>query len=237
MINSLPIYHNYYFDENNQARNSGIYCPGINRWLLVDYYDSWVTFETAQVMSSKIASMVYLLPGNIEAMTNENCLSYSINTTSKQRQKKGNVADLISSQIPSLRIMMTQPEWVGPPTDFNFNHKDASVTALKEYAEYVRACLFASKITQATLAHTDMLDFSTAFLPTEWTDQVTLYSDNSDTPCGVLKEIKKILYFGKSLQDAKSQIHDLLERNYLDCSGLVSRFCKLMEETPEFLKP
>ena len=237
MTDNFPAYHNYYFDETNQVRNSGIYCPGISRWLLVDYYDCWVTFETAQIMSSKIASMVYLLPGNIEAMTNENCLLYSINVISKQKQKKGNVADLISSQIPSLRVIKSQPEWVGPPTDFNFNHKDATIDSLKAYAEYVRACLFAIKITQTTLAHTDMLDFATNFLPTEWTDQVTPFSDHSDTPFGLLKEIKKILYFGKTLEDVKLQVHNLLERNYLNCSGLVSRFYKFMGETPEFLKP
>jgi hypothetical protein len=230
---NLPAYHKFYFDINNQSRNNGIYCPGLDRWILVDSYDFWITLETAQILSSKIASMVYLLPNDLGGMTNENSLSYSIKD--KSQEKKGKVADLISSQIPSLRIGK-RPTFAGVPVDFDFDIGLSALNKLKLYAEYVNKCLYATNLVHALMGHTNNLQFSTNYFPTEWTDQVTLYSDRSNLHHGILKEIKRILYFGKSVESAREQISKLLENNYLECDDLINKFYSFMDESPEFLQ-
>ena len=54
-------YSSWYGKKNANA----IYAPGLDRFLLVDNYDLWLTMEVARILSSKIPTQVFLLAKDV----------------------------------------------------------------------------------------------------------------------------------------------------------------------------
>jgi len=213
MNNSDDIKRSYYVDVNNNPKKNGIYCPVFDRWLLVDDYDYWVTLETARTLSSKIATMVYILPASPGAMTNDNCLNFSI--FDKTSQKKGTAPDLINSQIPMLRVLNDPRQLVdiGIPQDYKNDSGIDILNRLKEYADFTHKVMYATMLCKVVYNYHDNKTFTDEFVPPEFVADVTPYYDRSDLSDGVLNSIKKIMYTSNTIDEAKTKISELWNNN------------------------
>jgi hypothetical protein len=191
MENINPIEY-FYTDVNQNKKKNGIYCPVLDRWLLVDHRDFWVTLETARALSSKIASMVYILPNNIGAMDNENCLNFAI--FDKTSHKKGEAPDLITGQLPNLRILKDPRQIIdtGYPEDYKSEEGIYMIKELKAYTDFVNKCMYGIMLTQEYQNFHDNKRFSDEYLPKNFVESVTPYYDRSDSE-GVFIELKRIL--------------------------------------------
>lgn len=227
----------FYYDKDSKRRKNGIYCHTFDRWLLVDNDDFWITIETAKVMSSKIASMVYVLPNNISKMDNTNCLEFML--FDKTRQKKGGVADLISGQTPMLRVIDNplQVHYQGIPEDFKFGLAAEMLAAIKEYADYVQKVMYAGKLCNVVANFHDNRTFAQEFFPSEWLTCVSSHTDRSTYTGGIVQEIKRILYFSQTLEEAKAKINLTWEQNYEMVWWIADYYYILMGEKHTFKLP
>jgi hypothetical protein len=224
----------YYYDKDSNRRKNGIYCHSFDRWLIVDNEDFWVTLETAKVLSSKIASVVYVLPNNIGKMDNTNCLEFMI--FDKTRQKRGTISDLIHGQTPILKIIDNplQISYQGTPEDFKAQSSNSMLSSLKEYADYVHKAMYAGKLCSITVNFYDTYTISQEFFPKEWVDGLSSYTDRSFYPNGIIQEIKKILYFSQTLKEAKFKINKMWEQQYETTWWVADYYYELMGETHSF---
>ena len=195
-----------YVDSNNLRKNNGIYCPVLDRWVLIDRFDHRVTLDTAFILSSKIATIVYILPHDLKTLTNKNCLNFAL--LDKTTVKKHGGSALITGQLPVLRhIYDTGGELTeyGMPEDFKNNIE--ILRTLKEYVDYVHRYMYAISITEQMVTN-DFKIFPNNILPSEWIDQITLWSDKN-LKNGILGEIRKILYHSITIDEANKQIEIL----------------------------
>jgi hypothetical protein len=207
MKDKVQIKKSYYFDDYKNKKRNGIYCPTIDRWLLIDEYDHSVTLETARVLASKIASTVLILPNQEIAMDNDNCLNFTLFDKTVQRKPGG--ADLFTSQIPVIRtVKRNQIYDLGIPEDYKSSAGIHILQKLKKYAHFVHRCMYAITIVDQNQGSYNNLKFSSDFFP-EYQNHFEFYSDQSNFQRGVLQEIKKILYFSNDVDEAFGSIESI----------------------------
>jgi len=230
--NTIKIVDNMYYDEEGNRRTNGIYCQIFDRWLMLDDYDYWITLQTAQLLSSKIATTVYVLPKMSNGMTNDNCLEYMI--FNKTAEKRGASADLITSQIPTVKVISdsSQVMHVGLPKEFDAGSRHDALIKLKEYAEYINRCVYALNLANTIVNYVDNKSFAETYLPNEWTENVTMYRDASKFEDGVIKEVKKQLYMSSSVDEARDNIKGVWEKDYNKVVSLANEYYKFLDEIP-----
>jgi len=203
----------YYIDHNKKRKVSGIYCPSFDRLLLIDLLDQSITMKTAQVLSSKVASTVYLFSKEHQEDGIENSKSLNLTLGDKTDEKRGTASILYSGQIPIMKVL-------GPgsivsanyPPDFSTEDRKPALENLKEYAHFVHRMMYAITISQYSRGFYDNQSFSREFFPSEWLNERNTYADISTFDDGIMTEIKRVLYFADGVQDAKEKI----ERVWLD---------------------
>jgi hypothetical protein len=230
--NTIKIVDNMYYDEEGNRRTNGIYCQIFDRWLMLDDYDYWITLQTAQLLSSKIATTVYVLPKITSGMTNDNCLNYMV--FNKTAEKRGAAADLITSQIPTVKVLndATQLVEVGLPKEFDTGSRYDKLIQLKEYAEYVNRCVYALSLSNTIVNYVDNKTFAEQYLPNDWLNGVTLYRDATKFEDGVIKEVKKQLYMSNSVEEARDNIKGVWEKDYNKVVTLANEYYKFLDEVP-----
>jgi hypothetical protein len=192
----------FYRDRNVEPRFSGIYAQGIDRWLLVDGYDPWMTFETAKILSSKLPVLTFLLPNNIGSMTNQNCMNYYI--FNKLHINTGR-------QTPTFTRIWdpAQINYLGVPEDFKNEQGLAMLEKLQAFANFVHVVVYAASWMDASSNVDNTQDIAERFLPDGWSDTMFSNVDRSQTKNGMATEIKKILYNSNTIEEADSAIYNL----------------------------
>jgi hypothetical protein len=199
----------YYYNENGSLKKNAIYCQQIDRFIVFDSYNSQMSFETANILSSKIASTVYLLPEEVTYMDNSNCINYTI--FNKTVFKRSGVSDLIQSQTPTIKklnpnniIKMDVPE------DYKNPEGISQLIKLKEYADFVNKYTFAIEIANSKNWKNNKY-ISETFFQKEWNNLLVTYEvDTHEFDKSVYNEIKKILYFANSIDEARTDIYNFL---------------------------
>lgn len=204
-------YKTFYIDDTGARKKNGIYCPVIDRWLLIDEYDHLITLETANCLSSKIATMVYVLPNNIGELNNENCLNYII--FDKTNEKKGRTSDLIQGQTPLVRKFNDTRQFLnrGYPEDFKTDDGMAILTKLKTYADFIQQMMYAIKICEVSINFYDNKTFSNMYFESSVIADVDPFFDKSDLEHGLLNSIKQVLYKSSTVEEATLKIKTLWE--------------------------
>jgi len=193
----------YYYNDSNVLKKTAIYCHQIDRFIISDDYDVWITFKTAKILSSKIASTVFILPKVDEEFNNETCISYSIlNKTSHTRT---NAPELITNQYPTLRHLHINENngiiRMDIPEDYKNPEGVQSLIKLKNYANFVNKYAYATEFVNA-LNSLDNKIVPETFFPKEWNEILfsyeSLHSDKS-----LCNQIDDILFFANSEEEAK----------------------------------
>jgi hypothetical protein len=207
MTNLVPIKKNYYVDEFNGPKKNGIYCSIFDRWLLIDNYDYSMTLETAKLLSSKIASTVYILPNQDTGMDNDNCLNYTLLNKIEQRKPGG--SDLFTSQIPTAKTLKENQIYdIGIPEDYKSNESFSALMKLKKYSHLIHRCVYAISIVEKAYGSYNTSQFASSFFP-EQQKNFDFYVDSSEFEHGALNEIKKILYYSLDTESAIRSINDV----------------------------
>jgi len=225
----------HYYNDDGSRKKIGIYCQQIDRWILIDDYDMWITFKTAQALSSKLATTVYILSGNLQGMNNENCIEYSI--LNKTIFKRKNVADLIQNQTPTMKkVVDDNIVKVGLPEDFLSTDGHKKLEKMKKYVNFVNKCIYGVEICNSK-NWIDNKTVAIVYHPKEWSDVITPYEHKSESDKSVFSEINGVLYFSNSVKEAKAEIKNLFQFYLDEClvsTNLVNVFYKVIKEKNPF---
>jgi hypothetical protein len=230
-----------YRDADKRRRIHGIYAPGLDRFIFVDYSDVWVTLETAEILSSKLPTMAYVLHTINFDFNSENCTNYTI--TNKTNQVVSRVSIVNRRQTPCLMFApyATNPiEYVGQNMDYVTPEKQEMIRRLQEYAQYVNDIVYVIRITNAMVNWTDGQSFIDKYVPSEFTNTIdgpmSHQYDRSSTERGVFFEIRHALYISQTIEEAEQRIIDIWILHHHEQEYLLTSFYRnLGREVPQAL--
>lgn len=188
--------HGFYSDKS--ASRFGIYSTGIDRFILIDKYDLWVTLTTAKLLSSKIPTIVFCLKDEVPHFPAGDTLFLTIANKSVHQSE---------SQTPSLSRLngTTSVVDAGPPIDYSSNEQIEMLAKLQRYAEFVQKTLYAIKLANA-ICNVDDHKFFAGLLDSTVTDSLLARYDHTVTDSGLLQSIERILYLAPDINTAIREI-------------------------------
>lgn len=223
-------YKYFYRDSYNEPRTYGIYSPVVDRFVLVSDLDLWSIFETAELLSSKIATIVYVLPYHGGEISQSNCLSYSIENKSSQKIANSSISN--ARQTPVLRFLYDDEALVEAGLPADFENEEHNLQELQDYAMYLLESVIASNLANVYYNQASTERFEKFFDDKE----ILFRKDRSDSEVGVFREIKKILYLSNSRNQAEEAIVDLWKTHCLDQPHLTIGYYKILgKPVPESL--
>jgi len=211
--------------ETFYTGNYAIYSKGLDRFILLDNCDLTNTFHTAEILSSKIASTVYII--NDPLFTNDNCINFSI--FNKTNEKVGYSPAVISKQTPLLRFIdNSNLRESGIPEDYKSNM--SAIKQLIEYANFVHEYVYAISLTEKIYNFDVNFNLINSLIPKEWMQGISYPADRSKLVEGIFKEIKSILYLSTSIEEASTMIDNLWANNSVDQTWLRDGFYKILQK-------
>ena len=177
-----------------------IYLNDIERFIALEK-DLWIAHLSAKLLSSKLSICICNI-GNESAITNSNCLQWTMSTP-----------DLpASTQYPKLIISKdSKLEFVGDPIN-------TDIEILKSHQKFcllVLKIVMAAKMTDILLNHADRKYFQSLLSSTE----VASSPDDSGIPNGFLHNIEKILY----LQTSEENVLSCISAMFNDSTNILPR--------------
>lgn len=197
-------YSAWYGKKNANA----IYAPGIDRFLLTDNFDLWLTMETARILSSKVPTQVFLLGKDVPEFDNTNCLETTIIDKRKYIINGSNI--LTARQVPSLHALL-EPDSVanvGIPRDYQTGTHKEMLDNLRSYSLFVLRNIHAITIADSIKNITPFEEMVKDYLP-DHIPEIEIPQDQSLSTKGIKKEIKSILYTSLSVKEALERIEDV----------------------------
>jgi hypothetical protein len=199
-----------------------IYSKGLDRFILVDRHDLHTTFQTAEILSSKISVIVYAIDKDI--FKDINCLDFSI--INKTNEKVGYSSALVSGQTPIFRLLDSNNiQFTGTPIDYK--HFAKSLEDLKRYADYVHQYSYSILLIEKIFNDNNSL--ISGMLPPEWLVDLEFSSSKMSSTTEVMNKIKQALYISESIEEASNRITDIWEHNSTDQSWMRDRFYKILK--------
>lgn len=203
-----------YRDADKKRRIHGIYAPGIDRFILIDYSDVWVTLETAEILCSKLPTVAYVLHTINFDLGTHNCLEYAISNKTNQTTGKASIVN--RRQNPTLRFIpyATNPIiHIGSNPDYESEEGVEALRKLQEYAEFVLDTVYAIKVTDAMTNWMDGQRFIDSYISQKLLESedglLANQYDRSDSEKGVFFEIRHALYISTSIEEAMDRIEKI----------------------------
>lgn len=220
-------YKFFYKDSQGNRRRQGIFAPGLDRFILIDDSDFWVTLQTAEILSSKLPTLVYALPPSATDITNNNCLDYTI--FNKTQQKVGPSSIACARQQPTLKMLYDADtvSYVGVPKDFE--DRSEILFRLKSYTDFVHICSYAISLTESFYNVNDLQKFINQYTETAWTENIKAPKDRSDLDKGVFFKLRNILYLCDNQEQAEKEILECWKEYSYDQTHLMIGFYKILD--------
>jgi hypothetical protein len=222
------IYDNYYryfyLDDDNTRKKYAIYSPGLDRFLHVSDLDMWATLETANIISSKIPTIVYVLSPECNELTNDNCLNYSL--FNKTAQRVGTSSILVAKQNPVLKMLYPGDTIVneGPHVDFKDNQE--IIEKLIAYINYVYEQTMAIRISEVFYNPFNSKGFFTTYITDDSTNKVATTTDWNNA--GLYTQLRNVLYKSNSIEEAESGIIKVWKTNFADIGHMIDGYYKIL---------
>lgn len=207
-----------------------IFLPGVDRFLITDHYDLWAMVDTAKILTSKCSLVVYVLnrPTPIK-MTNSNCLEYS---TRHKKFEPEFGSPLVTRHKETASLKKIQPDNVlhmGWPEDYDNPAGRAILARLQEYALFTLRCVYAIRLAQEHRNFFPEKYYTDTFFKDDFPEEFKSIPDMSTAPHGMEHEIKNILYYSNTVDEALAKISEAWSKYSLtDISGVRQYFYKIL---------
>ncbi len=219
-------YKNFYVNKNGSRKKFAIFAPGLDRFILTDNYDRLILLQIAEILSSKLPTIVYLLPEDATNLNDSNCINYTI--FDKTQQKILSSPIMAARQQPITKYLSDRAKIieVGIPKDYVNNME--ILDRLAEYAYFVKQNVYAINQTEDFCNTFDTSKFANQYLDSSWFNQVSVKSDFSNLKNGVFFELKQILYLSNSVEEAERNIINLWKCNSEDQDHLMRGYYRML---------
>ena len=220
-------YKTFYINSDGSRKKSAIFAPGLDRFILTDNTDYSVLLQIAEILSSKLPTLVYLLPTNDNGINDSNCINYTIFNKTQHRIVGSSI--LAGRQSPIGRYLNNDNEIidVGIPEDYKNNR--AALDNLSEYAYFVKTHTYAINLTENFFDVFNTNRFATRYIDNSWLNEISTTIDFSNLKYGIFFELRKILYLASSVEEAENNIIKLWKNNYVDQDHLVRAYYKILD--------
>lgn len=225
----------FYQDSQGNRRHYGIFCPGIDRFVLISDLDLWLVSDTANILSSKIPTLVYVLPSDLNGITKENCIDYTIFNKTNQRVALSSI--LVARQNPLVKFLYDEDKitYAGMPEDYKDNPDP--ISNIKNYANGIFDRVAAINLTEAFYNPFNTRGFVNACVPSEWVKNFASELDKSRLDNGIFLALKNVLYLSDSIEEADKKIIEIWKNFYHDVGYLIEGYYKILGlPLPEELK-
>jgi hypothetical protein len=184
----------------------------------------WISLETANIISSKIPTIVYVLSPDCEEMTNENCTNYSLFNKMSQRIGSSNI--LVAKQNPVLKMLYPGDKIVneGPHVDFENNQE--IIKKLIRYINYVYSRSMAIKISEVFYNPFNSKGFMSTYVTNGLENKFVTTTDWSNV--GVFSQIRNVLYMSDTPEEAESKIIKIWKENFADIGHMIDGYYKIL---------
>ena len=236
-------YNLFYRDHTGMRRRYGIYVPSIDRFIHISDQDMWMSLETAEILSSKIQTMVYVIPPGyvtpqyVEVISNKNCTEWGIYDKSNLKVGSSNV--LGARQTPAIKMLYPDDKLENHtelPEDFQ--EDKIILDNIKKYVDYVYPRVVAINIASTFYNPYYSKKFIDKYLDAGWSEKSSNKNDPSTAVRGIDIEIKNILYRSDSPEEAEDAIAKFWKNNYLDIGYMMTGYYRILgTPVPELLKP
>jgi hypothetical protein len=227
---------NFHMNRYNKRFNANCYySPGVDRFFAVDSLDPYTALEIAQLLSGKMPGIAVCVLGPDDAvMSNENCHEFTLEE--KQVFALG-ASILFSRQIPAIRRFVNKSvRHVGPkmPPDYDNNEHYEVFMKFKQYARFVIQAWHSAKTCEMQFNFLPMEQYTNDFFDVLNPGFETPADNvNGQLKTGITKEIKKILYFSNSHEEALDKIAQMWRENNTPLSTYWrQQFYNLLEIDP-----
>jgi hypothetical protein len=215
------------FYRDSVKRKYGIYSTGLDRFLLIDDLDVWITLETANLISSKVPNVVYLMPYEEQTIDNLNCINYGIRD--KRSQKMGNTPLIFTTQTPVLRTL--SGENVLKTFDNSPDILDSEMfDELKKYIDFVHQYSYAIKFTEIFTKYEETDSFSKQYLDNSTSASFKHTVERSGLTDSIYFHIRNALYISNSIEEAENKIDSLWKQHSYDIPFVKDVFYKILNK-------
>lgn len=199
-----------------------IYAKGLDRFILIDHYDLQATFQTAELLSSKIPLIVYSISNG--TIPKDRCLFYGIKD--KTTEKIGGSSTLVSGQTPVFRLLdINNVTDFGVQEDFKFNQD--SLSKLINYANFVHQYSHALFLTEKIFNNNSFILKN--IIKKETIEDLQTSTEQMIEADRIFLEIRNTLYISNSIDEASSKIENIWLDNSTDRAWMKDRFYRIMK--------
>ncbi len=209
----------------SRGNRYAIYSVTVDRFILVDDKDLWITFHTAKILSSKLPTAVFALDKDSPTFENEDALFWT--TTNKNIIQSDSQCPTIDKLVGSNSIIRE-----GPPIDYVNTEQLEMLITLQDYALFVNKVLYSIRIADAMYNSEDH-SFFAGLVGDEIRQHFQIRPDQTPVDVGYRLATEQILYNSTSIEEAMEQINKLwYRRNRVDNEFRVEFFKGLCVEQP-----
>jgi hypothetical protein len=226
----MNLISSFYPNIEHKKNYYGLFCPPIDRFILVDNTDPLMLFEVAKILSSKVNTVVYILDDtNVVDFTKDNCIEYSIESKKGEYYVGGAYAGSVK-QTASMVITSSPVIKVG-----KLETKLDLIESLQTYSRFVLKCVQSIVLANALRNIFSEAEYLEIFFNKEFPASFIEKSDTTISKKGMLNEIKSILYFSNDKEEAIEKINRAwIDNSYKDVSGFREAFYNMIEIKSEF---
>jgi len=201
----ISAFYTLHFKKMN---GNTIYLPGVDRFLLADNFDPWITLEVAEILSSKVPTQVVLLGEGIPGLNNLTALEQTIRDKTTMVIQGANV--LVARQTPSVRKINGADSiiTVGWPEDYASSEAKAMLLKLREFGFFCLRVCHALKIAESLHNLVPHKKYMEEYFSDMVPDNFTVPIDQTEFPKGMSNTIKHILYMATDVEDAMAEIEN-----------------------------
>lgn len=220
----------FYLDAQGRRKKCGIYSPSVDRFILIDSNDFWMALKTAEVLSSKLPTIVFFMPPMNFEINNSNCLEHTIENKTEIKIGPSNI--VYARQNPQLKFLFDDAKIinVGLPEDFKSDEKQQMLSKLTSFAQYVQKRVYALLLTNELFNAYNTKRFAEQYLAPEWKTPFKIKADRSITKNGVIEELIRALYLANDIPDAEIRMTKIWKTHHSDQEYLMAGYYRLLGE-------
>jgi hypothetical protein len=217
-------YRYFYQDDNGNRKKYAIYSPGLDRFIHISDLDMWTSLETANIISSKLPTLVYVLSPDCDEITNENCTNYSLFNKTAQRVGSSNI--LVARQSPVLKMLYPGDIIVNEGLHVDFINNKEILEKLITYTNYVYEQVMAIRITEVFYNPFNSKGFFDTYIADGSKNKVTTTTDWSNSK--IFLQLRNSLYISDTSDEATSKIINVWKENFADIGHMIVGYYKIL---------
>lgn len=219
----------YYPASKNSPNYYAVFSPSLDRFLLVDNTCPWLLFKVAQIISSKISTVTFILNDTAKDINNENCLYYGTKHKKNEHtfggSNPGNHKQS-ASMHPFYNNEVVEKGW---PEEYSSEDRIEMVYNAQKYAQFTLRVVQSIKIAYSFRNVFPDSHYLEEYFKGQFDSSLCNRYDGTQSSIGMYKELTYILYHENTIDEALIKIHECWKKySKMDVTGMREMFYRCL---------